>query len=71
MLKNNLPEAAAAQSIYTGGCYAAIKEDLKGVVVALCVVLFILAIVEVSVLLVGSGITHQPFHSISQQEKVH
>lgn len=53
MGKNTLPEDVAAKSIYTEGCYQAIKDDLKEEVVALCVVLFIMVIVQVSAWLVG------------------
>lgn len=50
MFKNDLPPSEAEKYIYTKGCYEAIKEDLSGVVVALCVIIFIMAVVEVRAL---------------------
>lgn len=55
MNKNGLPPEQAAQDIYINGCYEAIKEDLQEEVIALCVVLFLMAIVEVSTLAVESA----------------
>lgn len=43
----NLPPSAAGETIYVRGCYDAVKEDLKGATIGLCVVLFIMAIVQV------------------------
>lgn len=48
MGKNDMPLEQAQEYIYTEGCYYAIKNDLKGETVGLGVVLFIMAIVQVS-----------------------
>lgn len=53
--RNTESEAVASQYIYTDGCYEALKEDLKEEVVALCVVLFIMVVVQVSALVIGSA----------------
>lgn len=55
MNKNTLPEDQAKDYIYTEGCYEAIKEDLKEEVVALCVILFIMVVVQVSAWIVRSA----------------
>ncbi|XP_045109350.1 leukocyte surface antigen CD53-like [Portunus trituberculatus] len=56
MNKNDLPEAQAKQYIYTRGCYAALKEDLKDETIGLGVVLFIMAIVQVLAVTCACGV---------------
>lgn len=56
MNKNTLPENEAAKSIYTKGCYQAMKDDLKEEVVALCVVLFIMVVIQVLAVTCACGI---------------
>lgn len=47
----NKDEGVANKTIYTQGCYQAIKDDLQGVTIALGVVTVILGLVQVSIYL--------------------
>ncbi|KAK3858955.1 hypothetical protein Pcinc_034886 [Petrolisthes cinctipes] len=51
-----LPAAQAGNFIYTKGCFNAIKEDLQGETIGLCVVLFIMAIVQVMAVTCACGL---------------
>ena len=48
MNKNNMSEDMVKDVIYTQGCYYAVIDDLKNETIGLGVVLFIMAIVQVS-----------------------
>ncbi|KAK4290315.1 hypothetical protein Pmani_036771 [Petrolisthes manimaculis] len=51
-----LPAAVAGNTIYTKGCFDAVKEDLQGETIGLCVVLFIMAIVQVMAVTCACGL---------------
>lgn len=52
-------EQTAAKNIYTRGCYEALKENLQGETIALGVVLFLMAIVQVMAITCACGLARK------------